>query len=220
MFFWTQTVASARRGRATRGLLGVLGWRRPAASLAIRAKRGAWPSSLLSQQTREEARCPAVAGNQGSELTGADVLAADEPEGCEIGEERGSEPPAVRPAMPVGAVVTDGAGDTTAAPPGRVATHGRSRARDSSLRPSRRCFVSSKRGGLVCGRRGGCSAYEAGGCAGRPARAAAMVGSDATRIRRMRLDQISGVHNGRDLPTDWDNMYLRGDLATAPQANR
>ena len=67
-----------------------------------------------------------------------------------------------------------------------------------------------KRGGLVCGRRGGCSAYEAGGCAGRPARAAAMVGSDATRIRRMLLDQISGVHIGWDLPTDWVNMYLRG----------
>ena len=67
-----------------------------------------------------------------------------------------------------------------------------------------------KRGGLVCGRRGGCSAYEAGGCAGRPARAAAMVGSDTTPIGRMLLDQISGVNIRWDLPTDWVNMYLRG----------
>jgi hypothetical protein len=44
-------------------------------------------SALLSAETGEAATLPCLAGEQGSELTGANVLSADELEGCEIGEQ-------------------------------------------------------------------------------------------------------------------------------------
>jgi hypothetical protein len=57
--------------------------------LAFRARQGTGASALLSAETREAAHLPCLAGEQGSELIGADVVSADELEGCEIGEERG-----------------------------------------------------------------------------------------------------------------------------------
>jgi hypothetical protein len=56
--------------------------------LAYRAKGGRGASAMLSAETREAAHLPCLAGEQGSELTGADVLSADELEGCEIGERK------------------------------------------------------------------------------------------------------------------------------------
>jgi len=46
---------------------------------AFRANQGRGLRALVRPETREEARPPRLAGNQGSELTGADVLAADDP---------------------------------------------------------------------------------------------------------------------------------------------
>ena len=45
-------------------------------------------SALLSAETREAAHLPCLAGEQGSELTGVDVLSADELEGRVIGDEQ------------------------------------------------------------------------------------------------------------------------------------
>jgi hypothetical protein len=54
-----------------------------------RANQGRGLRAPVSPQMREEARLPRLAGNQGSELTGADALAADDPEGRETGENEG-----------------------------------------------------------------------------------------------------------------------------------
>ena len=58
----------------------------PRQSRRTRALQGRGASALLSAETRETAHLPCLAGEQGSELTGADVLTVDELEGCEIGE--------------------------------------------------------------------------------------------------------------------------------------
>jgi hypothetical protein len=62
----------------------------------FRANQGARPSSLVSPQTREEARLPCCAGNQGRGTTAADGSAVDDDEMPETGESRGSRRRTVR----------------------------------------------------------------------------------------------------------------------------